>query len=393
MTIQDNPDRDKMPKAQMTDEMIANMRSRIGKVLRIDDGINNEESTNSSVIRFVDGIGDGNPLWTDNDYALGAFAKEPIAPPSWVMCCFSGAQFGWPGLGAFHSASRFRFYRLVRRGDKIRPRMTYLGFEGPRESKFAGRAVTDKFLIEYHNQNDELVCETDMEIVHYERGEGQRRASNRTEFALPHPWTDPELAILEEEVLSETPRGSNIRWWEDVNIDDVMEGILKGPISLTDEVAFVSTGAAPIPRLAAHGVALGRYRQRPKWAYRDPDTRALEPIYSVHYNANAAREMGVPLPYDVGVQRSCWHIHMLTNWMGDDGWLQEISHQFRGFVYLGDIVRFSGRVTEKYKSAEGLCFVRVETSAVNQRGQNVMPGWAIVQLSSRETSDHPFAGK
>lgn len=384
---------DKMPTVRITDEMIENMRARIGTVLRIDNGINNEEATRISVVRFVDGIGDDNPIWTDADYAKSTFTGEPIAPPSWVLCCFSGAQFGWPGLGGFHSASSFRFHRIVRHGDRIKPRMTYLGFDGPRPSKFAGRSVTDKFLIEYHNQRDELICEMDMSVLKFERGEGQNRLSSRQQIKLPHPWTPEELTALEEEILAEKPRGGNTRWWDDVQVGDVMEGIIKGPIGLTDEIAFVATGAAPVPRLAAHGVALRRYRKQPKWAFRDPETKALEPIYAVHYNANAAREMGVPLPYDVGIQRSCWHIHMLTNWMGDDGWLQEIDHQYRGFVYLSDIVRFGGSVTEKFVDANGAYLVRVQTSAVNQRGENVMPGSALVRLPKRDDSQHPLAGK
>jgi hypothetical protein len=35
-----------------------------------------------------------------------------------------------------------------------------------------------------------------------------------------------------------------------------------------------------------------RYRKHPRWAYRDPTTHALEPVYSVHYNDYAARLQG-----------------------------------------------------------------------------------------------------
>lgn len=382
---------DDMSVARITDAMVENMRSRIGTQLRIDNGINNEECTRISVVRFTEGIGDDNPLWTDSEYASTTYLKTPIAPPSWVLCCFSGAQFGWPGLGAFHSSSKFRFHKIVRKGDRVTPRMVYKGFEGPKPSKFAGRAVTDQFLIDYHNQNGELLCEMDMFVLHYERGEGQKRAEGR-KIELPHPWTKQELHSLEEEILAERPRGNNIRWWDDVNPGDEMESLIKGPIGLTDEVAFVATGAAPVPRLAAHGVALRRYRKQPKWAFRDPDTKALEPIYAVHYNKHAAQAMGVPVAYDVGVQRSCWHIHQLTNWMGDDGWLQEIEHAYRGFVYLSDVVRFGGRVVEKTSDGAGNYFVSLETWAVNQRGDNVMPGKAVVQLPKRGEG-HPLAHK
>src|SRR5688572_7715093 len=61
-----------------------------------------------------------------------------------------------------------------------------------------------------------------------------------------------------------------------------------------------------------------------KWAYRDPRTHALEPVYSVHYNDYAAKLQGAQIAYDVGIQRTCWQIHSLTNWMGDAGVLKSI---------------------------------------------------------------------
>ena len=116
-------------------------------------------------------------------------------------------------------------------------------------------------------------------------------------------------------MLVETPRGATPRFWEDVKIGDEMEVIIKGPLGLTDEIAYIAAGAAPIPRVAAHGVALRRYRRHPRWAYRDPTTHALEPVYSVHYNDYAARLQGAQGAYDVGIQRTYWQIHSLTNWM------------------------------------------------------------------------------
>jgi acyl dehydratase len=391
MSAEDTAIQDDMPTARMTEAMIADMRARAGTDLRIESGINNEEATRTAIIRFVDGIGDDNPLWTDADYARDTFLKVPVAPPSWVLCCFAGIQFGWPGLGGFHSDSHFKFHRLVRQGDRIIPRMVYEGFDGPRQSSFAGKTVTDRFLQEYRNQDGALVCELRAGCIRYERGEGQKRAGGR-KVELPHPWTAEELQAVEAEILAERPRGRAVRWWDEVAAGDPMEGIIKGPIGLTDEIAFVATGAAPVPRLAAHGVALRRYHKHPKWAFRDPETKALEPIYAVHYNKHAAQAMGVPTAYDVGVQRSCWQIHLVTHWMGDDAWLKEVACQYRGFVYLSDVVRFGGRVVEKLVDDDGDHVVQLETWGINQRGVNIMPGSAVVALS-RKGSRHPLEGR
>lgn len=192
-----------------------------------------------------------------------------------------------------------------------------------------------------------------------------------------------EIARIEDEVLAQAPRGAIPRFWEDVNVGDELDTLTKGPIGLTDEIAFVAAGAAPIPRVAAHSVALKRYRKHPKWAFRDPNTHALEPVYSVHYNDYAARLQGAQAAYDVGVQRTCWQIHLLTNWMGDEGRLKGATSQYRSHVYLSDVVRLGGRVMTKEVDTDGSSIVRITTWAQNQRGQDVMPGTATIALPRR----------
>ena len=372
----------RMAEVRLDDAMIASMRSRIGLSLRIDDCRNNDVATRYAVLRFAEGIGDTNPLWTDDDHAASSPYGEIVAPPTWPYCCFSGTQFGWPGLGAFHASSDLTFHRPVHLGDRITPECIYDGFDGPKPSSFAGEAVTDHFRQTYHNQRGELVMELHKTVVHYERGEAKSRADSRR--VEERRWTDEELTAVDADVLAERPRGAEPRYWEDVGVGDELDTLTKGPVGLTDEIAFIASGAAPIPRIAAHAASLRQYRDHPKWAFRDPDTQALEPIYAVHYNTNAAKAMGVSRAYDVGVQRTCWQVHGLTHWMGDDGWLKTASSSYRGFVYHGDVVRLGGRVTAKdERDGDGDATVHLETWATSQRGQNVMPGSAVVALPTR----------
>jgi hypothetical protein len=160
---------------------------------------------------------------------------------------------------------------------------------------------------------------------------------------------------------------------------------------MTDEIAFVSSGGAPIPRLAAHRAALQQYDAHPAWAFRDPTTSALEPIYAVHYNRHAAQAMGVAMQYDVGFQRQCWQVHLLTDWIGDEGWVKSCSAQYRSFVYLSDVVRLGGEIVDKRIEDDGEAVVEVRTNAINQRGQNVMPGTAVLALPRRGDDATPVS--
>ena len=381
---QDTPDITKeLARGKFTDEMLADMRALIGTELRTDACLNNEYATRLAITRFCEGIGDDNPLWMDPAYGLKSAFGAQIAPPSFIFACLGSIQVGWPGLGGFHAETKMSFDQPIRMGDKITAKVVFDGFDGPiADSNFGGRRIKDYLRQEYRNQDNELVATFICSRMRFERGEMQKRASSRT-IELPHPWTDEQLAAIEEQILAEQPRGATPRYWDDVKVGDEIDVITKGPLGLTDFIAFIAAGAAPIPRISAHSVALKRYRKHPKWAFRDPRTHALEPVYSVHYNDYAAKLQGAQIAYDVGIQRTCWQIHSLTNWMGDAGSLKSLTGQYRAHVYLSDVVRLGGRVEAKEIDADGQHVVRLTTWAWNQREQNVMPGTAVIALPVR----------
>lgn len=373
-----------LAKSKFTDEMLANMRALIGTDLRTESCVNNEYATKMAIIRFCEGIGDGNPLWMDETYGAKSHYGGQIAPPSFIFACLGSIQVGWPGLGGFHCETKMTFNRPIRVGDKIKASVTFDGFDGPTEdSNFGGRRIKDYLRQEYRNQNGELVTTFICSRMRFERTEMQKRASTRT-IEIPHPWTEEELIAIEDQVMAESPRGAVPRYWEDVQVGDEIDVITKGPLGLTDFIAFIAAGAAPIPRISAHGIALKRYRKHPNWAFRDPKTHALEPVYSVHYNDYAAKLQGAQIAYDVGIQRTCWQIHSLTNWMGDSGFLKALTCQYRAHVYLSDVVRLGGRIEAKEVDADGDHIVRLTTWAYNQREQNAMPGTAVIALPTRE---------
>lgn len=383
----------RMPEAVIDDAMIESMRAKIGVDLRITHSVNNEEATRIAVAKFAGGIGDINELWTDAERGRSSDYGAPVAPPSFVIGCFSGIQFGWPGLGSFHSSTDMDLLAPIYWGDTISATCRYDGFTGPRPSKFAGRMVTDHFTNTYTNQLGEKVAEIRWQVVNYERASARssERRKDRAPLTIPHPWQLEEIEKIEAQVLAERPRGAEPRWFEDVRVGDALDSLTKGPIGLTDEVAFIAGGGTPIPRLKAHAASLTDYAAHPAWSFRDPVTGAQEPIYAVHYNQQAANAMGVAYQYDVGFQRQCWQIQLMTHWVGDAGWVRHLESQYRGFVYLSDVLELGGEVVGTEVTPEGEHLVHVTTYARNQRGDDVMPGRATVALPSREGGPTPAA--
>ena len=74
-----------------------------------------------------------------------------------------------------------------------------------------------------------------------------------------------------------------------MQVGDEIDPVTKGPIGLTDEIAYVASGAAPIPRLSAHRVALKRYRKHNR------ELRACEPRDLIERARDICRFEGLPL--------------------------------------------------------------------------------------------------
>ncbi|MHB1044188.1 MAG: FAS1-like dehydratase domain-containing protein [Eubacteriales bacterium] len=370
----------------INEESLSKFRERIGMKLRMSNIFN--RYVNPDTIRhFADGIGDFNPLYHDEEYARSTRYKNMAAPPSWLYSVYpTWVLQGLPGVHAFHSGNSWEFYRPIYNGDVITPEATFTGFD-EKSSKFAGKMVMEYQEAKFFNQRGELLAKAKTWLVRTER-KAARNTGKYFDIQLPHPWTEEELRRVDRDVLSEEVRGKDVRYWEDVHPGEELQPVVKGPLGLTDMIAFC-VGAAPV-QIQAHGVALRNYQKHPAWAVRDRELHSWEPVYSVHYNNSVARAVGLPYAYDVGAQRQCWLINLLTNWIGDEGWIKKNHAEYRKFVYLSDIVKFGGKVTNKYIDEEGECCVDIDTHGINQRGEDTIPGHSTVILPSREAGTWPL---
>ena len=91
--------------------------------------------------------------------------------------------------------------------------------------------------------------------------------------------------------------------------------------------------------------------------------------------------MGVPEAYDYRPERVAWIATMLTNWIGDDGFLKELYCEVRRFNMIGDLTTCRGTVVSK-DDATGT--VKLEIEAVDQRGDSTASGWAVVALPHKQ---------
>jgi len=74
---------------------------------------------------------------------------------------------------------------------------------------------------------------------------------------------------------------------------------------------------------------------------------------------------------------------VVTNWVGDNGWLVSIDSRYRRFNYLGDVTWCRGRVVEKFVDERGRALVRCAIEAVNHLDEVTATADAVACLPTR----------
>jgi hypothetical protein len=171
-----------------------------------------------------------------------------------------------------------------------------------------------------------------------------------------------------------------VRYWEEVQVGEELPPIARGPLSLMDTMGFL-VGCG---RGHTHGVVLQAAVKHPGHFFRNPEAGGgVEYTGIGHHRESVAKEVGVPGTYDYGPQRSSWMATLITNWMGDAGFLKRVRTEMRRFNIVGDTTWCKGKVIRKYVK-DGYALVDIEIAAENQRGEVTTPGIATVALPSRD---------
>jgi hypothetical protein len=160
-----------------------------------------------------------------------------------------------------------------------------------------------------------------------------------------------------EEICGATPR-----YWEDVRVGDELQPVVRGPYNEIEKAAWHAGGHA-------HNLSDRLNRiiwKKVPWA----ETRMA-------YGVAAVKRT-----FAVGQQLEAWRFILLTNWMGDDGFLWKFSAQIRRFVMVRDTTWVKGKVVKKYID-DGKCCVDIDVRNVMQTGAVSVTGGATIILPSR----------
>jgi acyl dehydratase len=347
-------------------------------------------ATKESIRRYGIGVDPWNPLWHDETYARGTRWGTIQAFPTYQ------AFFGESGIRELRAPAEcgqqymiwmgedWEFSRPARPGDSFRvwqrrPEIfdvTPVDGSGPRTY---GLLEGD---LDHINQNDELVSRV--------RNYVQRMFLRERPVSHDMPeylYTREELEHIGHLMRDEEIRGRRIRYWEDVQVGDEAKPVVTGPTTMSTN----SLVSSIIPDLGDYidtrhffldslGEELG-----PEFI-RDPATGH----YVVrggpagrHWSDLAAQAEGEPCAWLFGVVSRFSLLRVLTNWMGDDGFLRRFSWRHMTRTRVGDTLIGQARVVGK-RIDNGEHLVDLEGWLRNFRGNVSEAAVATVRLCSRE---------
>lgn len=345
----------------------------VGHELRPAEGAVAKWATAAAIADFARELGDENPLWTDPAYAERSPPRYLMAPPSFVFECLSDTEMHWTGFLRETSSVQLRFHRSIRSGYKICARAYLDDLMDLAVPPDSGREFADTLRQEYTNQYDEPIATLVRHHVHY-----PCRQSPTVDSA---PELGPQLSagkIRSSDLLSKAVRRGPIpRFWQDVELGELtgeitrsLESVYRAKARLEDEVAIQP--ATPF-------IALGDNQSE----YFDSESDSLTPAYAVRFKRFGSSPICELSRRELGVHGTAWQIQMLTDWMGDAGFLRSVTSHYRGVAGCFDAVRLGARVDGKEIDHDGNHTIKLTTWARLKTGEDVMPGTALIVLPSQ----------
>lgn len=359
--------------AKITEEALEKLRNKIGRESELPQF--NTCATKDAIRHYVLGRGDDNPLFCDEDYARASIYRDIIAPNTFLLTCGFPRSLGLPGIHALFTGIDFHFHSPVKLGTNVRA-VSAVHELSERVGEYAGRQIQQTTRTEYTDKGGGLLATLYSHAFRMERSQAGR--SRKFSDLKRKTYSDEELDEIEEAYRQEhrSRRGGLKRFWEDIVVGESLPPLVKGPLSVTDNVAF----------LIGFGTVFVRaHRQWYEFRERHPGAGVKDKYgvwdvpERVHWDEALAKSIGMPGPYDYGPQRIAWIDHFISEWSGDDAWLSRLSVKLKAPNFVGDTSWIRGLVSEK--PSEGV--VVLDISIMDQRQRNTATATAEMLMPCR----------
>jgi acyl dehydratase len=290
-----------------------------------------------------------------------------------------------PGVQWIYAGTNWTWLDHIRVDDSFRVEAVLTDQEVKSGRRFA-RWVLQTGQVRYFNQRDELAATATAKCARTPRGGAS--SSDARQPGKSYRYDPDELADIERLVLAEARQGGSPLYWEDIGVGDAVPAIIRGPLTITDIIAWYAATQGALHYGGAHGDAL-RYRQRHEDYHINTKTGAKDAAGRGHLDPETGRDVGMGGAYDVGPQRISWAQTMLNNWIGDHGFLHKLNVSVRQPNMVGDTLWWSGEVTAKRQTGSAKV-ADIKLEARNQSDVMSAFGNAVVALPSRANGPVPL---
>jgi acyl dehydratase len=345
----------------------------------------NTEVTRDSIKHFVDAMGNLNPLYRDREYAKKTKYGCLIAPPV-ILYTIALAHYPDPPdyppppeFPTLYAGDEYEWFSPISEGDEIDWKTTYPTDVKTKQTKTAGTAT---FLYGKHefsrHQGGVPLATCNFWVVLYNTEEFTYWPAERQEIEQKQDKFPAHTEEYIKEVYAaqdrELVRGAEPRYWEDVEVGEELTPVVRGPFTVDESIAWI--------------IAAGEYYfcsdRLFRYIHEHTGWGAYHPDLKVHLNfKHGTYDFSPKGVGGWGAQRTSWLDMVLTNWMGDEGFLWKLRSEHRRRGGYGNVFWCKAKVAKKYADKGRYC-VDIDCWVEDQTGDVILRGSATVLLPSRE---------
>jgi len=359
------------------DEFVAESKKMQGKEVQ-ERALWNTHVTGDAIRHFALGIGDDNPLWLDLEYSQKGPYGRPVAPPAFLTSVLYPILHGAPmtvPLWFLVGEVKYQWFRPILVGDRLWGTSKQIDLYDTKGSAEERRL----FIISetcYWNQDDIVVGKaTGTTVCVPEREDG---------LLIDRPiyeYTDEEMEKIGAALRGETHTGNRKLADKEIQVGKEIPTLVRGPLTIGDMVCWQ---AAIGPAYIAGSPGYLNLLKSPHSLVKNPVTRWPVNSTQQHEDFLMTSQRGMPWPFDNGVMRFAWLSAMITNWIGDNGFLTWFSVKVVAPNLYGDTTWYRGKISERTDLEESIS-LKLKVSGTNQLGEITTEAEAGVILPRQGT--------
>lgn len=340
----------------------------------------NTVATADAIRHFAYGIGDDNPLWIDREYSDRSRHSGLTAPPSFLTSVLYPGLHGYPmtvPLSSLISELSFEWYRTLHKDEVLNGSAKQLDIREYR-TRTELRLINVLSQFTYTNGRGEIVAKADSTMSRLQRASYELLVDRDT-----YRYNQEELHRIKSALKAETRTGCRKLSPAELEVGFKLPESVRGPLTIGDLIAWQSA-IGPSYRASALG-------------FRDsenaPHTTAIHPVTGwpyrnsqQHEDSILSNQRGMPAPFDNAVMRFAWVSSIVTNWMGDSGFLRSLTVSAVEPIIYGDATWYRGEVTRSVES-NSYRIITVRINGTNQLNQLTTSGLAEILIMPQAKVD------